>query len=241
MEHPLTARRATTTALAVLAVAAAAACGGAQGEEDGDKASGAEAGAAAAKRLHEAQMAQFGEANVVPDRSELGAYSELSTTQRTDQMRKATELDKPQCMDAANQWGELPEVRDAPTSLATFARGDDTITHTLVELPEEIAEKAVAAEPPEECSRYEATMKDGSTTSYRLKEIDIEQVADDSRAFAVETEIGGDTVWLYSLVYRNGGYLGTTTMLGPNAKEDYRETVVAFTEKALEREQSVLA
>ncbi|GAA4895250.1 hypothetical protein [Streptomonospora salina] len=241
MEHPLPARRATSLALAVFAVSAAAACGGGGGTQGEEEDGGGASGAQAAERLHEAQMAQFGDAKVVPDRSELGVYSQLSTTRRTDRLRESSDLDKPQCIDAANQWGELPAVRDAPTSLATFARGDDTITHTLVQVPEETAEKAVAAEPPEECASYEVTMEDGSTTSYRLEEIDVEQVADGSRAFAVETEIDGDTVWLYSLVYRNGGYLGTTTVLGPNADEDYRETVAAFTEKAVEREQSVLA
>ncbi|MUL41352.1 hypothetical protein FZ103_09205 [Streptomonospora sp. PA3] len=239
MEHPLPARRAAASALAVIAVAAAAACGGAQGAEGGDARK--DPGAEAAQRLHEAQLLQFREAKVVPERSETGTYAELSTTKRTDKLRESTELDKPQCMEAANQWADLPEVRKAPTSLATFARGDDTLTHTLIKVPEETAEEVVAAEPPKGCDSYTATMKDGSTTSYRLMKVETEPVADGSRAFAVETSLGGETVWLYSLVYRNGGYLGTTTMLGPDSEDDYRETVAAFTEKAVERQEKVLA
>ncbi|GAA4935340.1 hypothetical protein GCM10023224_15070 [Streptomonospora halophila] len=237
MEHPLPARRATTAALAVLALAAATACGGAQGDDS----EGGDARAGEAQRLHKAQLVQFEKAKVVPQRSETGTYSELSTTKQTDKLRKTAELDKPQCMDAANQWADLPEVRKAPTSLATFARGDDTITHTLIAVPEETAEEVVSASPPEGCDSYKATMKDGSTTSYRLKEVDMEQIADGSRAFAVETAIGGEKVWLYSLVYRNGGYLGTTTALGPNSEDDYRDTVAAFTREAVEREDRLLA
>ncbi|QBI56541.1 hypothetical protein [Streptomonospora litoralis] len=238
MEYPLTARRVALSALAVCAVAAATACGGAQGDEAAQQDPNAEE----AQRLHSAQLAQFGDAKVAPDRSETGTYSQLSTTRQTDKLRKTAELDKPRCMEAANQWAELPEVRKAPTSLATYARGDDTITHTLIKVSEETAAEVVGAAPPEGCDEYSATMEDGSTTSYSLQEVELEQeVADGSRAFAVETALGGETVWLYSLVYRNGGLLGTTSMLGPNAEDDYRETITAFTEKAVEREEEVLA
>jgi len=238
MEYPLTARRVASSALAVFALAAAAACGGATGDEG---AGGEDPNADAAKRLHSAQLAQFRGAKVAPKRSELGTYSRLTTTKRTDKLRKNAELDKPECMEAANQWGELSEVREAPTSLATYARGDDTITHTLIEVPAETAQQVVGAEPPKDCESYEATMEDGSTTSYRLEEVDMETVGDGSRAFAVETSLGDEEVWLYSLVYRNGDHLGMTSMLGPNAEDDYRETISEFTEKAVERENRVLA
>ncbi|MDT0301833.1 hypothetical protein [Streptomonospora wellingtoniae] len=237
MEHPLPARRATAAALAAVALAAATACGGAQGD---DSDSG-DPRADEAQRLHKAQLVQFEEAKVVPQRSEAGTYAELSTTKQTDKLRKTAELDKPQCMDATNQWADLPEVRKAPTSLATFARGDDTITHTLIEVPEETAEEVVSASPPEGCDSYKATIKDGSTTSYRLQEVEVEEIADGSRAFAVETAIGGEKVWLYRLVYRNGGYLGTTAVLGPDSEKDYRETVSAFSRAAVEREDKLLA
>ncbi|GAB3459937.1 hypothetical protein GCM10027570_44390 [Streptomonospora sediminis] len=237
MEYPLTARRVALSALAVCTLAAATACGGAQGEEGGGQQGSA---TAKAEQLHSAQLAEFGEAKLVPDRSELGTYAKLSTTKRTEKLRASAELDKPQCMDAANQWADLPAVRKAPTSLATYARGHDTITHTLFEVSGDTADKVVAAAPPAECSDYEATMEDGSTTSYALKKLDLDPIGDGSRAFAVETGIGGEKVWLYSLVYRNGDHLGTTSVLGPNGKDDYRETLAAFTDKAIEREDKVL-
>ncbi|MBV2364353.1 hypothetical protein ACFPZ0_12230 [Streptomonospora nanhaiensis] len=238
MEHPRTSRRAAGAALAVAAVLALSACGGTEG---GGSAAEADPNAEAAAQLNQAQLVQYGEAAIVPEHSEMGTYSRLVSTRQTERLRESTTLDKPECMDAVNAWGRLPEVRDAPASLATFARGRDTISHTLLRVPAEAAEQALSTSVPEGCGRYEAVLEDGTTASYRLEELDVAQVADGSRAFAVETEVEGETVWMYGLLYRNGDHLGATSVLGPNAEDDYRDLMVGFTRKAVEREDEITA
>ncbi|MDA0564691.1 hypothetical protein LG943_10180 [Streptomonospora sp. S1-112] len=238
MEHPRTPRRAAGAALAVSAVLALSACGGAEGS---GSAAEADPNAEAAARLNQAQLVQYGDAAVVPEHSEMGTYSRLVSTRQTERLRESATFDKPECMDVVNEWGRLPEVRDAPASLATFARGRDTISHTLLRVPASAAEEALSAQVPADCGTYEATLDDGTTASYRLTELDVEEIADGSRAFAVETDVDGETVWMYGLLYRNGDHLGATSVLGPNAEDDYRDLLVGFTRKAVEREDEITA
>ncbi|WP_017623080.1 hypothetical protein [Nocardiopsis chromatogenes] len=241
MEHPRAARTAAVAApAAAVLVAALAACGGGGGGADGeDREQGP--GAEAAAKLGEAQLVQYEDAKVVPEAGERGTYGRLAGVERTEELRASTDLDKPECMDAATSWGSLPEVRKAPASVAVFARGDDTVSHTLVEVPEGVADEALETVAPEkECSSYEATMEDGSTSSYTVSEVDMDPVGDASRAFAVKTETGGDTVWMYSVVYRHGGHLGAATVLGPDEEGDYAELLSGFAASAVEREEKVL-
>ncbi|MFC4563705.1 hypothetical protein ACFO4E_17715 [Nocardiopsis mangrovi] len=240
MEHPLRPRPAAASALACAwLLAAATACGTAGGGGDtADQESGS--GADAASALSTAQLVQFGEAKVVPERSEQGVYGELATVRQTDKLREVTELDKPGCLDSINQWGRLPEVREAAASLATFARGGDTISHLLIDAPAGTAQEAVDTAPPAECDSYTATMQDGTTSSYRVTGIDLEQVGDASRAFVVDTEVGGDSISLYTLVYRNGDVLGTTSVLGASGDNDFETLLTDFTNAALEREREIL-
>ncbi|MDA8370643.1 MAG: hypothetical protein M0026_12380 [Nocardiopsaceae bacterium] len=221
------------------------ACGGGStedrsGEQEPPADTAPKAGTDAAAELEKAQLDQFGDAKLIPEQSEQGIYAELDATQRAEKLRESIELDKPECMDAVNQWGQLPEVREAAASLAAFARDSDTITHTLIQVPEETAKEALDTTPPSECSTYQATLDDGTTSSYTVEDIDMETVADDSRAFSVTTDTGEDQMELHTLIYRNGDYLAATSIAGPNENGDYAETLAAFAKKALERENEVL-
>lgn len=237
MEHPRAARTAVAAvpAAAVL-VTALAACGG-----GGADTAQEDPGSEAAEKLGQAQLVQYEDAKVVPEAGESGTYGELAGVERTEKLRSSTELDKPECADAANSWGSLPEVQEAPASVAVFARGDDTVSHTILEVPESVAEKALATvAPEEECTTYEATLEDGSTSSYTMSDLDIGTVGDASRAFAVETETGGETVWMYSVVYRHGDHLAAATVLGPDNEGDYEELLSGFAASSVEREEKVL-
>ncbi|ASU81580.1 hypothetical protein CDO52_01130 [Nocardiopsis gilva YIM 90087] len=222
--------------LSVATIASAlTACGYAIGGETANDDPNAEAAA----KLRDAQLVQFGEAKIVPERSEQGTYARLATIQQTEELRESADMDNPECMDAANRWGRLKKVREAPSSLATFLRGEDTIAHMLIATGEKTAQKVVDTPLPEECLEYEVRFEEGATTSYKMERLDIEEVADASRAYTVETEMEKEPVVLHSLLYRNGDNLGVTSILGTNEDGDYKKTLQAFTEAAVEREDRV--
>lgn len=233
MEHPRTLRTATALTLGVaLLTGGLAGCGAdEEAQRTGDSA------AVTAADLGQAQLTEFKDAKPVPDQTESGSYAKLETVQQAERLRKATTLDKPACMDAVNQWGGLEEVRSAPTSLATFTTRDTTITHMLVHLPGGAARKAVDIAPPEDCDTYQATAADGTKSSYSLSALDLPTVGDESRAFLVETEVNDRPTKLYSLIYRQGDRLGTTSVLGP---DDAEALLREFTDAAVQREEELL-
>ncbi|GLU49767.1 hypothetical protein [Nocardiopsis ansamitocini] len=232
MDHPPQLRSASLAALgATILLSGLAGCGG------GDAAAPPDESGSVAERLHQAQMVEYGDAKLLTEQSETGAYGELVAVKQMDELREVTELDKPQCMDAVNQWGRLPEVREAPTSLATFGSEAETITHMLVQVPEEVAKKAISTTPPEECDSYTASVEDGTAATYTVRDLDLETVGDESRAFVVETELEGKKVMLYSMLYRSGDYLATTSLL---SSEEGEERLAGFSAAALKREGKVL-
>lgn len=229
MEYPRKQRTATNFALGVVVLAALAGCG-----SDG----GVQRAGVTAADLGEAQLTEFGKTRPVEDQTESGTYAKLATVQQTEKLRDATTLDKPRCLDAVNQWGGLKEVRSAPASQATFSAGETTVTHMLVHLPGAPAKKALDINPPEDCATYQATAADGTKSTYSMSALDLPTFGEQSKAFLVETEVKKQPMKLYNLIYRNGDYLGTTSVLGPeNAEDMLRE----FTEAAIERESEVLS
>ncbi|GAA3731372.1 hypothetical protein [Salinactinospora qingdaonensis] len=224
---------------AVLGVALAGVLSGCASADESDGAEDADPNAEAAAQLSQAQIVQFNEAKVVPERSESGTYSTLATVRRMEELREKATVDKADCMDAVNRWGRLAAVRQAPASLATFVDGDATITHLLIELSDSESERALATEVPEECASYTASVGGEEATSYHVNELDLAQIGAGSRAFLVTSGPEGQRTRMHNLTYRGDGYLGVTAVL--NGGEDAEETLVEFTKTALERERTVLS
>jgi len=193
-----------------------------------------------AEQLHEAQPPHYRDATQVPEGSENGVYSELVTVQHSAEVRDTTELDKPECLDASNQWSDLDIVQDAPASVAAYEWDQGTVSSMLLRLTEEDVTEALHNRPPESCAEYTATYEDGSSSEYGISDLDLDVVGDESRAFAVEVSSGGEESHLLSLMYRNGDLLGTTSVLGNGSVEDYEEMLIGFSEAAVERQQDTL-
>jgi len=210
------------------------ACGG-----GAEEAGGTDAEAAAA--LYDAQPLHVRDATLMPEGSESGIYSELVTVQYSAQVRSTTELDKPECLDAANLWGELDGVQEAPASVAAYEWAQGSVSHMLVQLDEGTASEALAAKPPASCSAYTATHEDGTSSDYGVSDLTgIPEIGDESRAYAIEVSAADEDSSMYSIMYRNGGLVGTTSILGTGGVEDYQDMLVEFSEAAVERQNQML-
>lgn len=228
-------RQFTRTAVAVSVVVLLAACGG-QGQEQSN-----DPDTEAAATLHEAQPLNVKDATLLPEGSESGTYSELVTVQYSEEVRDATELDKPECLDAANRWGDLDAVRDAPASVAAYEWERGTVSHILVRLDEASAAEALATEPPESCSEYTATYEDGSSSDYGVTDLDLPPVGDESRSFTIQISDDNGQNHMYTVMYRNGGLLGTTSIMGAGDPEEYEQMLTDFSEAAIERQGQMLS
>ncbi|RKS06891.1 hypothetical protein DFP74_2541 [Nocardiopsis sp. Huas11] len=220
--------------VALSSVVMVSACGGGGEEETGGP------GSEAAAELHDAQVLSLHDATLMPEGSESGVYSELVTVQYSEEVRASTELDKPECVDAANRWGDLDGVQDAPASIAAYEWSEGSLSHMLVRLDPSVAEEAMSTEPPESCASYSATYEDGSSSDYGVSELDLPAFADESRAYAIEVSSADEHNNMYSVMYRNGDLLGTTSILGAGGLEDYEDMLVEFTEAAIERQGQML-
>ncbi|GAB3742024.1 hypothetical protein [Nocardiopsis nanhaiensis] len=221
-------------AIAAAAAVTLAACGGDAQEQSDDPNS------EAAAQLHDAQPLNVQDATLLPESSEAGTYSELVTVEYSEEVRATTELDKPECVDAANHWGDLDAVQDAPASVAAYEWEEGAVSHILVELDEDSAAEALATEPPETCSEYTATYEDGSSSDYGVADLDVPQVGDESRAFTIQVSDDDGENDMYTVMYRNGGMLGTTSVMGLGEAEDYTDMLVEFSEAAIERQGQML-
>ncbi|MFI6576724.1 hypothetical protein ACIBFB_13050 [Nocardiopsis sp. NPDC050513] len=221
-----------------LAMALALSACGSGGEEQEQAA--ADPNAEAAARLHEAQPTSFRDATLLPEGSESGTYAELATVQYSEQVRESTEIDKPECVDAANRWGDLDSVRAAPASVAAYEWPGGSVSSVLVELDEEEAAEAMGVEPPSSCTTYSATYADGTSSEYGVRELDMPGIGDESRAFLVEVRTGDEASHMLSLLYRNGGLLGATSVLGSGDVAEYEDMLAGFTEAAIDRQGQML-
>lgn len=221
-------------AIAMTCAITLAACGGADGEQ------GEDPNAEAAAQLHEAQPINVADVTLLPESSEAGTYSELVTVQYSEEVRASTELDKPECMDAANRWGDLETVREAPASVAAYEWELGNVSSILVQLDEDSAAEALAVKPPQTCAEYTATYEDGSSSDYGVADLDVPQVGDESRAFSIQVSDDDGHNHMYTVMYRNGGLLGTTSVMGPGEAEDYEQMLVDFSEAAIKRQGQML-
>lgn len=221
-------------AIAMTCVVTLAACGGAD-EEQGD-----DPNAEAAAQLHDAQPLNVGDVTLLPESSEAGTYSELVTVQHSEEVRASTELDKPECMDAANRWGDLDAVRGAPASVAAYEWEQGNVSHILVQLDEDAAAEALAVKSPEICEEYTATYEDGSSSDYGVTDLDVPPVGDESRAFSIQVSDDDGENHMYTVMYRNGGLLGTISVMGPGEAEDYEQLLLDFSEAAVKRQDQML-
>ncbi|MEU3019874.1 MULTISPECIES: hypothetical protein [unclassified Nocardiopsis] len=221
-------------AVALTSAIVLSACGGADGAQSDD------ANAEAAAQLHDAQPINVGDVTLLPESSEAGTYSELVTVRYSEEVRASTELDKPECMDAANRWGDLEAVRDAPASVAAYEWEKGNVSHILVQLDEETAAEALAVRPPDACAEYTATYEDGSSSEYGVADLDVPPVGDESRSFSIQVRDDGGENQMYTVMYRNGGLLGTTSVMGPGGAEDYEQLLLDFSEAAIKRQGQML-
>jgi hypothetical protein len=221
-------------AIATTCVITLAACGGA------DEARSDDPNAEAAALLHDAQPLNVADVTLLPESSEAGTYSELVTVQYSEEVRASTELDKPECMDAANRWGDLDTVRGAPASVAAYEWDRGNVSHILVQLDEDAAAEALSVKPPQACAEYTATYEDGSSSDYGVTDLDVPQVGDESRAFSIQVSDDDGENHMYTVMYRNGGLLGTTSVMGPGEAADYEQLLVDFSEAAIKRQGQML-
>jgi hypothetical protein len=104
----------------------------------------------------------------------------------------------------------------------------------LITSPGKSAATALAASMPAGCTKYTEKL-DGKTVSYGLTEAAVTGIGQQAKVVNVRSGSAADDRW--SLIYRGHDFVGTVTVVGPNASEaavrELGQQAYAFAAKSL--------
>jgi hypothetical protein len=217
------------------AVAVVAGCGSSAGSSSAassSTASTAANGALTAATLREALLTRVnGAAAAAPASS--GTYASMQAA--STKAASGVQVSPKACTQAATAGFNSAALAASPAAAVTFRVGTNGVSEVLIGSSAKSAATVLAGQVPAECAKYQETIA-GKTYTYDLKEKSISGVGQQARVLNVAAASGkSDEVW--SLVYQGKGFIGTVTVVGPNATEqavtELGQQAYAFATKAL--------
>jgi hypothetical protein len=121
------------------------------------------------------------------------------------------------CSQAATVGFNSAALGTAPAAAVTFRVGTNGVSEVLIASSAKSAATVLAGHVPAECAQYQETVG-GKTYAYDVKEKAISGIGEQARVLNVyAASAKSDEMW--SLVYQAKGFIGTVTVVGPNATE----------------------
>jgi len=203
--------------LVPVAVVGLAGCGKGTGHPAAASTSAAKAssnGAFTAAMLRGALLTRVnGVAAAAPASS--GKYASLPGVSAGKQAASAVQVTPKACAGAATVGFDPTALAGAPAAAVTFQVGTNGVSEVLIASSVKSASTALAGHVPAECARYEEKVG-GKTFTYGIKEQAISGIGEQARLLNVNADSArSDDLW--SLIYRGAGFVGTVTVVGPNA------------------------
>ena len=226
--------------LVPVAVAGLAACSGGSGSGSAgnsaarSSAAGAASGMFSAARLRGALLTRVnGVAAVTPART--GEYASLAAVSTGRSAASAVQISPSACAGAAIAGFGSAILAQAPAAAVTFRLGGNKVSEVLIASSADSASGVLAGRVPAGCARYRGKVA-GKTVKYRLTDKAVTGIGQQARVLHVRAG-GTAPVNQWSLVYRGAGFVGTVTVIGPNASElavrELAEQAYAFAAKSL--------
>lgn len=217
---------------AVAVVAGCGSSGGSSSAASSSTASTAANGALTAATLREALLTRVnGVAAAAPASS--GTYASMQAA--STKAASGVQVSPKACTQAATAGFNSAALSASPAAAVTFRVGTNGVSEVLIGSSAQSAATVLAGQVPAQCAKYQETIA-GKTYAYDLKEKSISGVGEQARVLNVAAASGkSDEVW--SLVYQGKGFIGTVTVVGPNATEqavtELGQQAYAFATKAL--------
>jgi hypothetical protein len=220
--------------LVPVAVASVAGCSG-SGTSTATAASAKAASSTgfSAAKLRSALLTQVnGVAAAAPASS--GKYSALSAAKTGKQGASAVQVTPKTCAGAATGFNPAA-LAGAPAAAVTFRVGTNGISEVLIASSTKSASTVIAGGIPAECAKYQAKVG-GKTYTYGTVEQAVTGIGQQARVLNVQAA-GAKSDNLWSLIYRGKGFVGTVTVVGPNASQkavtELGQQAYAFAVKSL--------
>ena len=218
--------------LAPVAVAGVAGCGGGGSSASSSAATTSANGALTAATLRQALLTRVnGVAAAAPASS--GTYASMQAA--STKAASGVQVSPKACTQAATAGFNSAALAASPAAAVTFRVGTNGVSEVLIASSAKSAATVLAGQVPAECAKYQETVA-GKTYTYNLKEKSISGVGEQARVLNVAAASAkSEEVW--SLVYQGKGFIGTVTVVGPNATEqavtELGQQAYAFATKSL--------
>jgi hypothetical protein len=216
-----------------VAVAGLAGCGsGSSSAGASSTATSSANGALTAATLREALLTRVnGVAAAAPASS--GTYSSMQAA--NSKAASGVQVTPKACAEAATEGFSSATLGAAPAAAVTFRVGTNGVSEVLIASSAKSAATVLAAHVPAQCAQYQETVA-GKTYTYDIKEKTISGIGNEARVLNV-TAASAKSNEMWSLVYQAKGFIGTVTVIGPNATEaavtELGQQAYAFATKSL--------
>ena len=189
-------------------------------------------GALTAATLREALLTRVnGVAAAAPASS--GTYSSMQAA--NSKAASGVQVTPKACAEAATEGFTSAALGAAPAAAVTFRVGTNGVSEVLIASSAKSAATVLAAHVPAQCAQYQETVA-GKTYTYDIKEKPISGIGNEARVLNV-TAASAKSNEMWSLVYQAKGFIGTVTVIGPNATEaavtELGQQAYAFATKSL--------
>jgi hypothetical protein len=209
-------RRAAVLLMVPAAVAAAAGCSSPVGHSASTGPSGGQAAPFSTAKLRGALLTRVnGVAAAAP--AVAGAYASLPEASAGSKPRRGVEVTPQACTGATLTGFNAVALAGSPAAAVTFRVARNAVSEVIVASSGPAAANALADQFSKRCSSYRETI-DGRTFRYSVHESAIKGVGRQAQVLHVNTT-GAVKNNQWSLIYRGPGFVGSVTVVGPNASQ----------------------
>lgn len=162
-----------------------------------------------------------------------GQYSSLMA--RSIKQTAGAQVTPKACAGAATSGFDPTTLASAPAAAVSFGVGTNGVSEALIASSAKNATTALAGQIPAECGQIKEIIG-GKTYTYAIKEQTVTGIGQQARVLNVQLT-GATSAALWSLIYRGKGFVGTVTVVGPNASQkavtELGQQAYAFAAKTL--------
>jgi hypothetical protein len=221
-------------ALVPVAVAVLAGCSGIGAKSSATSSASAATSGFTTAQLRGALLTRVnGVAAVAP--ASIGKYASLPAASTGRPAAYAGQVSPPACGRAVVAGFGSAILAQAPAAAATFRLGGNAVSEVLIASSADSASAVLAGQVPAGCARYQGKVA-GKTVKFRLTDKAVTGIGQQARVLHIRTG-GAAPANQWSLVYRGAGFVGTVTVIGPDASElavrELARQAYAFAAKSL--------
>jgi hypothetical protein len=142
----------------------------------------------------------------------------LATANTSTTGANAAQATPKTCAGSAATGFNLTALAAAPAAAVTFRVGSNGISEVLIASSAKTASTALAGHIPAECAKYQAKVG-AKTYTYGTTEQKVSGIGQQAQVLSVQAA-GAKSNNRWSLIYRGKGFVGTVTVIGPNASKE---------------------